>query len=987
MASETGRGTKLVVAVVAAIVGVGLWFWLRGGAEVAEPEVAGAPEEPGQAVVLSEPRGRPALVLGPRFGDRASIAGLIKDPQGQGVAGAQVCASAESERLPSSDTRRPTCVTSERDGHYRIEGLFAVRHRVTASAPGYVPGIFSRGEGASRREWIDLRANMEALEVDIGLEDGGVEIHGSVKDLSGGAVEGALVMAERSYADTGAEGEFSMWVRPGRVWLQAQAEGYASGHDDGAAPGHVFEVFLTPEAVLVGKVVRAGEGSPVEGARVTAQAGSFNWSDSSAFTDAGGNFRLDGLEPGAYKARAESDEVLGLAAEQVILGLGETSAPIVIEAHPAFFVEGTIASEDGASCERGDVSLSDRAQGRNAWGQPEADGVVRMRGMLPGEYKVEVSCEGYVSAERYERVTVVDKSVSGVKWTVTSGQAIRGVVVDGGGKPVARVQVSASAKPDPSQPRAQQTSSWGGETDAQGRFELKGLLAGDYELSLYTWNEPRATPPKPTAVTLPRGQDVEGLRIELPATGEVRGVVRDPKGQAVAKAAVSLNGVTSQYASAADDGSFHFAHVGAGEYRVMARIGGETMRAPGTGDDDVQGEKIEVRSGKTETVKLVVEGASGRITGVVRDEDGGPVADAFVESSRESDSAAVSAGRAMRRARWSRFWEKPHLTDADGRFTLDALAPGKHTIRAHRQGGGEANLEHVEVGGDVVLMIASAGKMSGTVSVRGGEAPPEFSVQIVDESTGYQRRDSFFRTRGAWSLADVPAGKYKVNVSAGGGTAEVEASMSAGKDTSGVRIELTPKVTVRGKVVDLEGQPVSGMQVGVSAPGSWGGGGDEDKLNVTDESGRYEVGNAPTGAVQVSVYPRSWGGDGEYESTRVPAKISGGEATVELAPIQVARRRVKDGEVQGDLGYKIKEAEPGADPMAARLIVAFVRPGGPAAAAGLKVGDEIASVDGQDVTGANVHLHGSLTRVLEGTAVALGLVGGGNLQVTAGKRP
>ncbi len=107
----------------------------------------------------------------------------------------------------------------------------------------------------------------------------------------------------------------------------------------------------TPEAVLIGKVVRAGEGGePIEGALVRRDVAAAGASaPKSAYTDANGEFRLEGLEPGAYKPRAEADDALGLAKEQVILGLGETSAPIMIEAHPAFTIEGKIVTEGGGA--------------------------------------------------------------------------------------------------------------------------------------------------------------------------------------------------------------------------------------------------------------------------------------------------------------------------------------------------------------------------------------------------------------------------------------------------------------------------------------------------------------------------------------------------------------------------------------------------------------------------------------------------------------
>jgi hypothetical protein len=76
---------------------------------------------------------------------------------------------------------------------------------------------------------------------------------------------------------------------------------------------------------------------------------------------------------------------------------------------------------------------------------------------------------------------------------------------------------------------------------------------------------------------------------------------------------------------------------------------------------------------------------------VVRDADGGVVSDAFVEASREPESAAAVPGEAAR-ARWRSSTERPVLTDADGRFTLVGLLPGRYSVRAQRRGGGEGLL-------------------------------------------------------------------------------------------------------------------------------------------------------------------------------------------------------------------------------------------------------------------------------------------------------
>jgi protocatechuate 3,4-dioxygenase beta subunit len=964
-----------------------IWWLYRGDVREGVDRTDEATAAAAQAPLLAPPDARPAWALSPRLADRATVSGTVTDTQGRPIADALVCSFARSNRLASGDTRKATCTRSGRDGRYRLESLFGVRQYVHASAPGHIAGPYVDGSGAARREYVDLRPGLELRDVDIALAGGGVEIRGVVKDLSGGAVEGAQVTAGHALGFSGEDGAFSLWVRPGATWVEALADGYALGHETGAAPGHVFQLYLTPEAVLVGKVVRVGDGAPVVGAKVSASGGMWG-SESAAFTDESGAFRLDGLVPGAYKAYAEADDAVGHAEEQVLLGLGETSAPIVIAAHPAFFVEGTIAVAGGASCSQGRVNLHDRVHARDSAGVTEGDGVVRLRGLLPGEYEVNVRCDDHVPAERYEPITIADESVSGVRWEVTRGRSIRGQVVDPAGKPVAGVDVSAQPRADPGQPRAQRTSSsWGVQTDDGGRFEAAGLLPGVYDVSLSARQESRATPRKPLEVTLPEGQDVEGVRIELPATGEVRGAVRDPKGNPVKQATVWMtDGAEWHNAYAADDGTFAFLHVAAGEYRVVANRGWyDSMRAPGTTDDDVQGVKVAVQTGKAVSVALVVESAAGTLSGVVRDRDGGPVADVYVEASRESDSAAQAAGGAMRSSRWGSFFETPHMTDPDGRFTLTDLPAGKYTILAHRKGGGEAIREHVELGGEVELTFIDAGRMSGTVALRGGGAPEEFTVVLENEATGFRRADSFFRTGGAWSLVEVPAGAYKVRVTAGPGTAEVEASMTEGQDTSGVRVELAPKITVRGKLVGLEGEPVAGMEVHVSGGATWVGGGAE-KLNVTDAEGRFEVERAPTGQVQITAWPQGWA-NGDYEYVAAPARIADDVAVVELPPIQVAKRRVKQGEASGDVGYTIKESEPGADPMAARLIVAVVRPGGPAAAAGLQVGDEIVSVDGHDVTGPRTYLHGSLTHTLPEATITLGLARGATVPIVVGKQP
>jgi C-terminal processing protease CtpA/Prc len=105
----------------------------------------------------------------------------------------------------------------------------------------------------------------------------------------------------------------------------------------------------------------------------------------------------------------------------------------------------------------------------------------------------------------------------------------------------------------------------------------------------------------------------------------------------------------------------------------------------------------------------------------------------------------------------------------------------------------------------------------------------------------------------------------------------------------------------------------------------------------------------------------------------------------DIPPIRVARLRVK-GELTGELGFDTHDQGPSADLDQVKHVVSVVLPNGPAAKSGLRVGDEIVSVDGHDVVGPNGYLYFALSRVPEGTTLNLGLRSGRSVLVRA-ERP
>ncbi|HFE44243.1 MAG TPA: carboxypeptidase regulatory-like domain-containing protein [Nannocystis exedens] len=784
---ERHAGGFVVIVLLLLLAGILLWWWWRRQwqDDVPSPHtvlpvrvVAGIGEPPstGRDSRISDLNAVPWGL--------ASIAGTVFASDLRPVGGAQVCASPLNSQMPAREAWRPHCVLSTADGHYHIEGLLPMRHRVTASAAGSMPGIAVRGAGSGRVESFDLHPNMHLSGVDIHLEDGGAELHGIVGDLSGGVIEGARVIAKRSFATSDAEGAFSMWVRPGTQSLVAIAEGYAPSIAEGLAPGHMFRIFLTPESVLVGRVVRAGSEEPVAGATVKAggQGGAGNHS---VITDGSGHFRIEGLEPGIYKPFAKSTNSAGKAIEQTVLGLGETSSPVSIEVYPAFSVDGRLVTEDGDGCMNGWVTLLDPSSGFFASGSAERDGVVHMEGVFPGRYEVNVGCENFISEEDYEPLSITTSSVTGVRWGVSRGLSVQGVIVDAQGRNVAYVEVGAGLEA-PAKGSPKGLVNGHSVTDPEGHFYIGGLVPGLYKLSL--GGKPFAGSPQ--QVDLRADVDVDDLRIELADKGSIRGHVHDSDGRPVSRVRVLLKGEgLVVIALVRDNGEFVRNDIPEGPYQII--VEGSWGAIPLDGEEE-GGRTIDVRPGHEETIELRLDGEFGEIRGTVLMSSGEPVSDAFIEAYRESaDGLAASSSR-----HWGSPFEIPLMTDADGEFVLRQLLPGKYTLRAYRKGGGLAILRGVFLGtSDARLTIEDTGRLSGSITAFEGSLPEEFSLHLTDETRGYSRRDSFFRTSGHWSFAEIPAGHYKIRVRGGGLAGESEISVHAGEELEGIIVNLSKEAS------------------------------------------------------------------------------------------------------------------------------------------------------------------------------------------------
>jgi protocatechuate 3,4-dioxygenase beta subunit len=473
----------------------------------------------------------------------------------------------------------------------------------------------------------------------------------------------------------------------------------------------------------------------------------------------------------------------------------------------------------------------------------------------------------------------------------------------------------------------------------------------------------------------------------LDDAGAIHGTVVDATGAPVADVVIDARSNrqgewSSSNIRSDDTGRFHIDAVRAGEYRVTASHGWtDTLKKPGTTDDATQGEKVTVHATQIATVRLLVEAQTGTITGVVTDAKGAPISDAFVAAARESDAAGAQPSSVQSLRWWGE--DKPIVTGTDGTFALAKLAsPGKYTVRAYRKGGGEAIAEHVATGGRAALRLAPTGSLAGTVTRDGGGNPDEITVSVRDLASGFARDETYYRTRGHYTVRDLPPGHFVVDAKAVDGHLSKELDLAEGEARTGVDFTLVALLTVTGRVVEAGTQtPVAGImmfaQLARSADMSFNM--DSDQQNISGADGRFTLGDVPRGQLQIRGFPREWK-DSPY-AYAVLIKQLDGSGAIDLGDVPVMKKRVAPGEPIGELGVHFAEQAPGTPPEQIRAVVSYIDPAGPAARSGLVVGDVVIAVDGTDITGTNSALAWNQLNAPPGTTIRLGLERGATVAI------
>jgi hypothetical protein len=908
----------IALALVACIAGVAVWRMKRRALAPATSEGATA-KAPQQLRV-------PPRRLDPDA-PRGGIEGRVVSADGKPVEGALVAAIAEE----GEGARRPVATARTlAGGAFRLDNVMPGGYVVSATAPG---------RAAAFRAGLTVLPGETLRGVEIKLGAAGVTISGFVRDSGGGPIARPEVRASRHSSDTGDlfqvigndDGAYAITVPSGSYTLAADADGYAPADKLVLAQADQRVDFqLNPAATLRGKVVDRATQAPIPSATVKLEAKGLAERERSATADGNGVFELRDVDPGSYQLVARSGPLVGYS-KQVDVTLGAYVSDLVIECDRGRTLSGHVTSARGPVA---GARLSLRGAGLAVRSGPPtatsgSDGAYRIEGISPGHYELHVSAKGF--APTHDPDVKLDQRDLTRDVTLDSGATVSGKVLDADGKPVEGAAVTAWVAGGGLIPRGYGTD----RSAADGAFSIHDLGTGTLRLDA---SHPDKGGGQLEAALAAGEQKTVELRLAGGAT--VTGVVRWDDGSPavdVTVQAMQLPSASTQ-ARTGEGGVFKLTGLGKGTIRLFAsRKDADLFAGYAQGGPAVKTLTLEPNE-HASGVELVLDRGGKKISGIVLGPDGQPLPGAGVGAKLERSGESQPRVRVMGMGDSAKAF-----SGADGSFTLEDLSKGSYTVWATHAGLPEAEVRAIAADSSGVrVQFKPAASIAGVVVGNGGKPVTDFSIAPLSRSGPVEQqrvmamlggdRQTVHDPTGAFVLSGLAGGSYDISVNAPDGRvgklSGVE--LADGEQKRGITIAIGKGVTLKGRAVELAaGTPIAGARVMVTA-------GAQPISATTDDKGAFQVDGAAPGVASIMIM-------GDVGAV-VPDQrdVTVGTADLDLGSLKLLRANIMS-HLAADVGIRANNRD-------GNVTVLTVRPGSPADKAGVKAGEPIASVDGQDVS-------------------------------------
>ncbi|HET9212667.1 MAG TPA: carboxypeptidase regulatory-like domain-containing protein [Thermoanaerobaculia bacterium] len=556
-------------------------------------------------------------------------------------------------------------------------------------------------------------------------------------------------------------------------------------------------------------------------------------------TDSEGRFRFDDLPWGErFDLSATSPGYLPASVQSVEV---PAPGPLTITLKRGRSLSGRVTGPAGEPVPGAELELREESIVRTSLGEIKegverslaaTDGEGRFRApgaVAPGTADLKIHARGYRSKRQSIQVPE-DGDVEGLEISLEKPGVLEAHALDASGAPVPEADAELTRA------NSRDWRSWGEgvvrdcRTDAEGRCRIEGL---DLEPGLYRLSVRSETRGHAEAV-LELTSGVIARDLVLHKGVEVSGHGRDERGDPVPGAKISLRPAgmgPTLTASSSADGSFRFADVGDGIFRLSGSADGfAETQAPG-----------EIRVAGQEVHGLDLRLSRGaRVTGKLLGLDPEEARNATVAAYRpDLTSAQVLLGR----------------VDPEGRYKIEDLGPGEWTVTAHRDGRSVAEPLHLASGvRETVLDLRfqTGFTVSGRVLL---DHAPLAGMQVV-VFTPARSSQALTGPDGGFRLFDLPAGHYNLMV------LDLEGELGASKE---VEIAADQEITfdiatggLRGRV-SAAGAPVAGALLHLVEDAAVAG-----RLSpifpfgpaldgTTGGSGAFEIPRLPAGPYKITV--------------------------------------------------------------------------------------------------------------------------------------